>query len=521
MLKHTQKAFKFKEKRIFIKVILISIIIISSLLFINAIMSNKDSKDINKRNFSNYQRINLFLNNLIDHEQIRIENDTALGNLAVSGSGTQEDPYVIENFNITTAPDEFFGIGIVNTTRHLILRNLYVQTVEEFADNIVLFNVTNVLIENSSLSNGMGNGLSTFFSNNITIQKNYIYNNDFTGIFIGDNSNDITIKENVIEHNYNDYNDTNGAGDGLTIFQSHNIRVLNNTITENDFSGVAVGINSTDIIVKDNFIADNLNNGIVFFNNVYNYLVDNNTIYSNENAGIFFIDIYNGTISNNNISYNAIHWSGGITFMENCSNNIIERNYIERNNGLQSYFMNHGMSIFDGSNNNIIRENIIFRQSYNAIYFDDSFNNTVYLNDFLENYRNPTTTQGYSNTPDNYWSNGTHGNYWTDYYGRDDDGDGIGDTAYEVDGGSVGFLTEDPYPLMNPWLYIPPEPETTTTATTATNTTSTSTSSADTTTDGSDTSQEGSNNSTYGFGLVSSLVIMMGMTVLIKKRKKK
>jgi nitrous oxidase accessory protein NosD len=43
----------------------------------------------------------------------------------------------------------------------------------------------------------------------------------------------------------------------------------------------------------------------------------------------------------------------------------------------------------------------------------------------------------------NFWSNGTHGNYWSDYKGTDLESDGVGDVPYYVT-----ELNFDPYPLM-------------------------------------------------------------------------
>ena len=71
--------------------------------------------------------------------------------------------------------------------------------------------------------------------------------------------------------------------------------------------------------------------------------------------------------------------------------------------------------------------------------------NIIYKNNFKDN----DTQDGYDSGGNNAWDAGPGigGNYWSDYQGTDDDGDGIGDKPYELAGG-IG--AKDFFPLIEP-----------------------------------------------------------------------
>jgi hypothetical protein len=75
-----------------------------------------------------------------------------------------------------------------------------------------------------------------------------------------------------------------------------------------------------------------------------------------------------------------------------------------------------GISFVDQSHNNTAFDNCIQNNNFNAI--DDGL--------------------------DNHWDNGSIGNYWSDYPGKDTDDDGIGDTPYTVPGAAG---SQDNFPI--------------------------------------------------------------------------
>jgi len=79
-------------------------------------------------------------------------------------------------------------------------------------------------------------------------------------------------------------------------------------------------------------------------------------------------------------------------------------------------------------------------------FFKQSSNNTIYSNNFVNNDLQVLIDTDSANV----WDNGAEGNYWNNYTGTDNDGDGMGDTPYVIDENN-----QDNYPLVK--QYIIPE----------------------------------------------------------------
>ncbi len=143
-------------------------------------------------------------------------------------------------------------------------------------------------------------------------------------------------------------------------------------------------------------------------------------------------------VEGNRIHHNRL--SGLI--IDSCYNSSVSDNLIHANNGA-------GITVYYIAGRNTIKENILIQNTAGIainLQWGGFGENRFYHNDLVGNHDQvqlmPTGESRYQ-----LWDMGesTGGNFWSDYSGGDMDGDGIGDSAYELAGGA-----RDRYPLVKP-----------------------------------------------------------------------
>jgi parallel beta-helix repeat protein len=279
---------------------------------------------------------------------------------------------------------------------------------------------------------------------NITTVDKVVYT------FTGNNSDRMILERDNIIVDGNGYTLQGTGSYGIALFQRHNVTITNLTVTQ--FSVAGIGIqSSTHNFIVGNDILSNMNEGIRFYSGASNNNVTGNNIKSNKYmSGIHFYDgSTNNVISSNSITNNCY----GILSTD-ASENIITGNDIQFNSQYDIHFYSssnntitgnnigntewhYGLCLRGNSNYNIISGNKIMNSEI-GIVLENSTNNYIYHNTFVNH-----ELAHADDDSSNIWDNGKEGNYWSNYNGADNDGDGIGDTAYIINENNT-----DNYPLM-------------------------------------------------------------------------
>lgn len=336
------------------------------------------TKDLNLNFYWNLTQNPIYIDDsTFEYSWAKVERDNAW----CYGSGTIEDPYMLENIFIDGR-----GSGncilIQNSERPFGIKNCtLIKAGSGYWDaGIKLSNTSNGIIENCTC---LGNG--------------------YYGIYLELQSNN----NSIIYSNFEDNNC------GIHMRYSHFNEFSNNHLSNNNNKGIFLRSCHNQTITR-NTVKDSYEG--LFIDRCYDSIASSNT-FDTCSAGVKVEYFYNNEIIHNIIS--NCSWCG--LYLYNTDNNTVENNLISKNK--------YGIIIdtYQIQENNIIKGNLIsYNEDYGIFIKDKNCkNNLIYNNSFIGN-----TINAFDKGTNNIWNNGILGNYWDDYNGKDKNDDGIGDIPH-------------------------------------------------------------------------------------------
>jgi len=257
----------------------------------------------------------------------------------------------------------------------------------------------------------------------------------------------------------------------IQLIDTNNSKILNcsgrttlsnshyNILSNNYLSGIgsigydsqpAITLSTSDFnLIFENQITKCDGEGISLTGSHLNHIYNN--VVSECDVGIWLLG------SNNNSLYQNILEgdSFGIKLAFEMFANIKPFSY---NNSIFENTINscdQGVHLFSADENKVVRNSISNCTAY-GIFLCCADGNMFYSNNFLANnmqvYEEHSvwTGMGFEEyfSENNTWDAGSAigGNFWSDYNGIDNDGDGLGDTPYIIDA-----LNQDNYPFISPY----------------------------------------------------------------------
>ncbi len=205
---------------------------------------------------------------LVPSDRIEIHSDEVFETLGFSGSGTETDPYIIENLEIS-AGTYYSNIDIANTTKYFIIRNCHLKGGYHGIKIIDVAEGTVQMLENLCEVN-MKYGIWLENTNDVYIAKNTLGPYNTLGVRL-ENCSSVTITENICDGN-------NGAG--IIFANSENITVTRNTARNNVYIGIENKY-SNDSLIAYNQIEYQSESGVKIAVGGCNNIIHHNNFISN------------------------------------------------------------------------------------------------------------------------------------------------------------------------------------------------------------------------------------------------
>jgi parallel beta-helix repeat protein len=208
------------------------------------------------------------------------------------------------------------------------------------------------------------------------------------------------------------------------------------------YPDAGLAVSSSENSITSNDVIDNAWYGICIKgsnNELTGNTISGNKVYGLVLMGSSYNSIYDNKIRNNGHESNS---GGGIALHDSSTGNTIRNNEVSQN-------IPDGISIYD-SNNNIINENEVKKNSWNGIRVQGysltiaPSGNTITKNDLVDN--GGTYGEDAYDVGVNQWDDGTTGNYYSENSCTNANNDFYCDSPYSVPGGS----NADNHPLASP-----------------------------------------------------------------------
>jgi len=288
-----------------------------------------------------------------------------------------------------------------------------------YREHIILYKSLSISGEDteSSIIDGSGSGIViNVTATNASISGLTIRNGSY-GILLG--SSFVNVSENILANNNVDIN-----------LRGHN-NVINRNHILNDYCAILLESSNSNIVEENEIFGQTIRT------------IGVELKYSNSNR-----------IQGNNINYQY----NGISLHSSFKNELLGNLLLATNHyGIVIRFSsknkaagniiggNYAGVVLDQSSENVVGGNAIEENTI-GISVQYSFSNSIYYNNFAANAYQAVV---HPNNYENYWNfEYSHdyyisGNYWDDYAGVDNDGNGIGDTPYVINS-----YNKDNYPHM-------------------------------------------------------------------------
>jgi parallel beta-helix repeat protein len=277
----------------------------------------------------------------------------------------------------------------------------------KFYNGIFLYSSSNNMLSRNNISLNGGDGISLWSSNNNTLSKN-IASSNYGGIYL------------YYYSSFNTLSNDNALNNKVGIYLSYGNNILNNNnASNNSYYGISLGDLNNNNKLSNNTASNNNFNGIVLGSSSFNILNNNTALNNNISGIILYFSSNNNTLSNNNASNNNYN---GISLNFSCNNNTLSNNNASNNK-------NYGISLSDSGNN---------------LIYNNYFNNTNNAFDNGNNIWNIPKTSGTNIINGAFLG----GNFWSDYAGKDTDGDGLGDTILPYNSSGEIAISGDIHPLV-------------------------------------------------------------------------